>query len=58
MSVGKTCIIERFIHGQFDSRHQVFIGIMQQTVGIDFLARNINYNGHTYRMQLWDTAGQ
>lgn len=31
---------------------------MQHTVGIDFLAKNVTYNQHLYRLQLWDTAGQ
>ena len=31
---------------------------MKPTVGIDFLAKNINSNGKVYRLQLWDTAGQ
>ena len=28
------------------------------TIGIDFLCRNITLNSQTYRLQLWDTAGQ
>jgi Ras-related protein Rab-6A len=31
---------------------------MQETVGIDFLVKNIHYQGAVYRLQLWDTAGQ
>ena len=31
---------------------------MQPTAGIDFLSRNLTLNGRTYRLQLWDTAGQ
>ena len=27
-------------------------------MGIDFLAKNVSYNQHLYRLQLWDTAGQ
>ena len=30
----------------------------QSTVGIDFLSRNFTLNNITYRLQLWDTAGQ
>lgn len=51
MSVGKTSIIERFIHGVFDEKSQ-------HTVGVDFLAKNLIYKQHMYRLQLWDTAGQ
>jgi GTPase SAR1 family protein len=32
--------------------------IFQGTVGIDFLSKNVHYNGHMYRLLLWDTAGQ
>jgi len=28
------------------------------TIGIDFLVKNIVYENKTYRLQLWDTAGQ
>jgi len=31
---------------------------IQPTVGIDFLSRNITVSNRTYRLQLWDTAGQ
>lgn len=31
---------------------------MQETVGIDFMVKNIHYQGSVYRLQLWDTAGQ
>lgn len=31
---------------------------MQATIGIDFLVRNIIHDNKTYRLQLWDTAGQ
>lgn len=30
----------------------------QPTIGIDFLCRNITVEKRTYRLQLWDTAGQ
>ncbi len=32
--------------------------LFQGTVGIDFLSKNVHYNGHMYRLLLWDTAGQ
>lgn len=32
--------------------------LFQGTVGIDFLSKNLLYNGHMYRLLLWDTAGQ
>ena len=36
----------------FDSK------IVQNTVGIDFIAKNVTYKDSMYRLQLWDTAGQ
>lgn len=51
MGVGKTSIIDRFIRDEFDSANN-------PTVGIDFLSRNFTLHSATYRLQLWDTAGQ
>lgn len=31
---------------------------MQPTVGIDFLAKEVTVGNKTYRLQIWDTAGQ
>ena len=31
---------------------------MQPTIGIDFLCRNMTIEKKTFRLQLWDTAGQ
>lgn len=31
---------------------------LQPTVGIDFLVKNVTHKGKTFRLQLWDTAGQ
>lgn len=31
---------------------------MQPTVGIDFLAKNLQHKNRNFRLQLWDTAGQ
>ena len=39
--------------------HQpMYLLLIQPTVGIDFLSRNITLNQRTFRLQLWDTAGQ
>jgi len=27
-------------------------------VGVDFMPKNMKYKGSTYRIELWDTAGQ
>jgi small GTP-binding protein len=32
--------------------------LYKPTVGIDFLSRNLTVNNSTFRLQLWDTAGQ
>lgn len=31
---------------------------MKATIGIDFLVKNLIYKNKSYRLQLWDTAGQ
>lgn len=56
--VGKTCIIQRFTSNKYDPKDNVLKNIMQPTVGIDFVGKNIHHNNKTYRLQLWDTAGQ
>ncbi|MCO5569580.1 hypothetical protein L7F22_023295 [Adiantum nelumboides] len=51
-SVGKTSIITRFVHGNFNPTYE-------GTIGIDFLSKTIHLaNGHIFRLQIWDTAGQ
>jgi Ras-related protein Rab-6A len=32
--------------------------VMQPTIGIDFLGKNVHHKNTTCRLQLWDTAGQ
>ena len=56
--VGKSSIIDRFVKGEIDVHNQVYLSLCQPTVGIDFLSRNLIHNGKTYKLQLWDTAGQ
>lgn len=56
--VGKSSIIDRFINDRFDESYNVILSFTQATIGIDFLVRNIVHNSKTYRLQLWDTAGQ
>ena len=44
---------------EMSSTHQpMYLLLIQPTVGIDFLSRNITLNQRTFRLQLWDTAGQ
>ena len=55
---GKTSIIERFVNNHFEEKENVPMLLIQPTIGIDFVGKNINYKGTTCRLQLWDTAGQ
>jgi Ras-related protein Rab-5C len=51
-SVGKTCLVLRFIEGFYSS-------VQQSTVGAFFLTKKITLeSGQSFKMQLWDTAGQ
>ena len=49
--VGKTCILQRIIRGDFSVNHLT-------TIAIDFKLKMMNINGTRLKMQLWDTAGQ
>ncbi|KAF7811760.1 ras-related protein RABF1 isoform X1 [Senna tora] len=50
--VGKSCIVLRFVRGQFDSASKV-------TVGASFLSQTIAlHDSTTVRFEIWDTAGQ
>ena len=48
--VGKTCLIRRIISDQF--------GDIKSTVGPSFNSVDIEINGNTLKLTLWDTAGQ
>lgn len=50
-SVGKTSILERYCHNQFDPVQDV-------TVGAAFQAETLAVGDHSVRLELWDTAGQ
>ena len=51
-SVGKSCIIRRYVDNEFESTHL-------QTVGLDFKLKNIQLDdGNSLKAQIWDTAGQ
>ena len=49
--VGKTSIINQFMHDSFDTNYQA-------TIGIDFLSKTLTLEDKSLRLQLWDTAGQ
>ena len=59
MTVGKSSIIQKFTKGAIDDKYQVkYVDLLKNTVGIDFIAKNVIYKDCMYRLQLWDTAGQ
>ena len=49
--VGKTSILQKFIHNEYKNQHLT-------TIGIDLFVKYINVNGKQVKMQIWDTAGQ
>ena len=49
--VGKTNILKRFVHNEFDST-------TKETVGVEFDSKNYNFGEKTIKAQIWDTAGQ
>ena len=50
-SVGKTCLMNRFIHNRFDEGYM-------STIGVTFYTKIYDYKGNKIKLQLWDTAGQ
>lgn len=49
-NAGKSCIIHYFIENEFTN--------MQNTVGVDFYAKTIDYKGNLIKVQIYDTSGQ
>ena len=49
-NAGKSCIIHYFIVKEFIN--------MQNTVGVDFYAKTIDYKGNSIKVQIYDTSGQ
>ena len=49
--VGKSTILRKFVHGEFNKEYQA-------TIGVEFGVKNIDIKNKTYRIQIWDTAGQ
>ena len=50
-SVGKSSILNRFYQDKFEPDYQA-------TIGLDFHSKNIEINGTSIRLLLYDTAGQ
>jgi small GTP-binding protein len=49
--VGKTAILKRLID-------DVFVTQSSSTIGVEFLASQLEVDGQTIKLQIWDTAGQ
>lgn len=49
--VGKTCILRRFVDGEFPSKSKA-------TLGLDFRIKSIRVGEKFVKLQLWDTSGQ
>ena len=50
-SVGKSCIVAKYLTGGFEEEFKT-------TIGIEFGSKDLTINGKVYRLQIWDTAGQ
>ncbi|KAJ8266908.1 hypothetical protein GJAV_G00136040 [Gymnothorax javanicus] len=50
-SVGKTSLVERFVH------HRFLVGPYQNTIGAAFVARQIQVGDKVVALGIWDTAG-
>ena len=50
-SVGKSCILMKYIHDTFDEEFKT-------TIGVEFGSKNISINNKIFKIQIWDTAGQ
>lgn len=48
--VGKTCLVERYLHGKFKFN-------VTATVGAAFGAKKVEVNGTSITLGIWDTAG-
>ncbi|MHA1688835.1 MAG: Rab family GTPase [Promethearchaeota archaeon] len=51
-AVGKTSIIQRFVHNSFSISYKI-------TIGVDFLTKDVEYrDGEFARLTIWDIGGQ
>ncbi|XP_074300029.1 ras-related protein Rab7-like [Silene latifolia] len=49
--VGKTSLVQRYVHKKFNQK-------FKPTIGADFITREIQIEGKLVTLQIWDTAGQ
>ena len=49
--VGKSNILSQFANNQFNSHHDI-------TIGVDFVTKIILIHNTVYKIQIWDTQGQ
>ncbi len=49
--VGKSCILLRFIEDTFNPN-------LENTIGVEFGAKQVEIEGKQIKLQIWDTAGQ
>ncbi len=50
-AVGKTSLLNRFIHNQFATSYKM-------TIGVDFLKKDIKINDANIKLIIWDIGGQ
>lgn len=50
-SVGKSCIVQQYVTGTFQESTKA-------TVGAAFISKDVELEGHSYTLNIWDTAGQ
>ena len=50
-NVGKTCIVQKFIQGNFSEKSE-------NTLAGTYLSKVVELDGYLIRLQIWDTAGQ
>ena len=49
--VGKSCLVLRFVRGEF-------VDDLDTTVGAAFLTKTVTLDGAPVKVEIWDTAGQ
>ncbi|KAH0794031.1 small GTP-binding protein [Histomonas meleagridis] len=48
---GKTCIISKYVNG-------IFLASNSSTIGASYFSKTVQFQGKTYNINIWDTAGQ